>query len=83
MYLTALGKVVPMAGGTVIGIVVAVLYWSSYAARTCPLGQTSVKVECVQTAVGTFTQLPAFAWAGAAVGFGVGLIVALLGPKAG
>ena len=79
MNWNALGKLtgwLPGAAvGSIVGVIATALYWSNYATRSCQLGTTAIRLECVQTPVGDFTTLAAFGVAGAAVGGIIGAIV--------
>jgi hypothetical protein len=71
----AMSKIVPTSGGTIIGLLFAYVYWDGMATGTCNLGTSSIVVECVETAVGSFTSFVEFATLCSVVGGLVGLVV--------
>lgn len=72
---TATGWLPGAAIGTIGGAVVAALYWSSNATKTCSLGGSSIAIDCVQTAFGQFTSMESFFIACGAIGGIAGAII--------
>ena len=68
-------------GGSIVGLIISVLYWSSEKANTCPGIIEGYPRDCVHVVFGTFDDFGGFAAACGAIGGVVGFFVNIIAAE--